>query len=90
MRRAVWLSSVFTKSGKFAFVFSGEACGEIKRSKFTENGEYAFHCLDGTPSIVDNMVQGRSRFEIYIFKGARPIVPGISSKNNGVASLWRE
>jgi hypothetical protein len=82
--------STFSNSRNFAFLFNGKAKGEIRESEFIENGECAFHCIGGTPSIIQNVIKGHRRFGVYIFKGARPAVEGNEFESNGLASVWRE
>jgi parallel beta-helix repeat protein len=83
------LESHFVNSAQYAVMFSGNARGEIKASKFEKNGECAFHCLDGKPKILGNTVTDHEKFGIYIFPRSTPIVEDNQFKNNGMANIWR-
>jgi hypothetical protein len=82
--------SVFAGSAKCAVVFSGKARGEIKASNFENNGQCAFHCLEGTPRILDNQIKGHEKFGIYIFPKCSPVVEGNEFGSNGIANIWRQ
>jgi hypothetical protein len=83
------LQSHFVNSAQCAVLFSGNARGEIKGSKFERNGECAFHCLEGKPKILKNTVANHEKFGVYIFPKSAPIVEHNQFENNGIANIWR-
>jgi hypothetical protein len=84
--------SAVRDSGQFAVVFSGKASGVIRQSTFERNGIAAFHVVEGTPTIRNNIISGHFKYGVFIADQAHPIVEGnkFEGKVNGLANVWRE
>jgi hypothetical protein len=82
--------STFTGSGRVAMAFDKNASGEVRESQFEDNGDCAFQCIGGAPSIIGNTIQGQKQFGVYIFTNAVPVVEQNVFGKNGLANVWHE
>jgi hypothetical protein len=78
------------KAERAGIMFGPGAKGAVRDSEFFENGECAMQCIDGTPTIRDNIIRDHQRFGIYIFQPAMPVVQDNKYQENGMAQIGDE
>jgi hypothetical protein len=82
-------NSTVTNAGRIGVVFNKGASGTMTNSKFLKNGDCAFQCLGGEPTINENTISEHKRFGVFVFPPAAPVIEGNKFEENITANIWR-